>query len=157
MEDEVVLTSTGHQKLAEELEFLVTVKRREVAERIKTSREFGDISENSEYDDAKNEQAFLEGRISEISRMLSNCKLIDSDRIATDKVCLGCSVELENLSAGGKERYRLVGSIEADPENCLISNESPVGKALLGHCPGDVVDVPVPQGLVKYRIIKISK
>jgi len=157
MGNECVLTSEGHSKLLAELELLTNVKRKEVAERIKTAIEFGDISENSEYDDAKNEQAFVEGRISQINEMLSNFQLIEDGQITTDSVCLGCCVVLKDLETGEKDNYRMVGSVEADPENHKISNESPVGKAVIGKSSGEVVDVPTPSGNIKYKIVSISK
>ncbi len=157
MGNECVLTSEGHSKLLAELELLTNVKRKEVAERIKTAIEFGDISENSEYDDAKNEQAFVEGRISQINEMLSNFQLIEDRQITTDSVCLGCCVVLKDLETGEKDNYRMVGSVEADPENHKISNESPVGKAVIGKSSGEVVDVPTPSGNIKYKIVSISK
>jgi len=157
MTNECILTSEGHSKLLTELELLTNVKRKEVAERIKTAIEFGDISENSEYDDAKNEQAFVEGRITQIKDMLSNYQLIDDCDVTTDNVCLGCCVVLKDLETGEKDKYRMVGSVEADPENHRISNESPVGKAVMGKKSGEVVDVPAPSGNIKYKIVSISK
>lgn len=157
MGNEFLLTPEGHSKLIAELEILTGVKRREVAERIKTAIEFGDISENSEYDDAKNEQAFIEGRIIQIHEMLANCQLIDECKVTTDKVCVGCCVIIKDLETGDNEKYRLVGSVEADPENHKISNESPVGKAVIGKCAGQVVDVFTPSGTIQYEIVSISK
>lgn len=157
MEKEVILTDEGYNKLLEELEFLQSTKRREVAIRIKTAIEFGDISENSEYDDAKNEQAFIEGRICQINEALSKCRLIDSNEVATEKVSVGCRVTIKDLETGEMEEYRLVGSVEADPANHKISNESPVGKAIIGQCINQVVKVATPVGEIDYLICSISK
>jgi transcription elongation factor GreA len=157
MSKEVLVTSEGYNKLIEELEFLKTVRRREVAGRIKTAIEFGDISENSEYDDAKNEQAFVEGRIIQINDMLGNISLIDDTKVTTDKVSVGCRIDLLDIETGEKCSYKLVGSVEADPENHKISNESPVGRAILGKEAGQMVKVEVPSGLLEYQILGIDK
>lgn len=157
MERQVLLTEEGYSKLVAELDYLINVRRREVAERIKVAKEFGDISENSEYDDAKNEQAFVEGRIAQINEMLSNACLIDSANINTDKVTVGCRVVLVDLETGEECDYRLVGSAEADPDNHCISNESPVGKAVLGKKAGQKVKVECPAGKVVFQIKTISR
>lgn len=157
MSKECVLTTEGYSKLIEELEHLTHKRRKEVAERIKTAIEFGDISENSEYDDAKNEQAFVEGRIIQINDMLSNASLIDNKKVTTDKVCVGCCVSLLDLEFNEKCVYRVVGSVEADPENEKISNESPVGRAILGKRVGQIVKIEVPSGFAEYQILDISK
>lgn len=157
MERQVLLTQEGYSKLVEELNYLVNVRRREVAERIRIAKEFGDISENSEYDDAKNEQAFVEGRIAQINEMLSNACLIDSNNVNTDKVTVGCKVILVDLETGEECDYRLVGSAEADPDNHCISNESPVGKAILGKKVGQKVTVECPAGQVVFKVKEISK
>ncbi|MCK4267894.1 MAG: transcription elongation factor GreA, partial [Actinomycetia bacterium] len=150
-------TPEGYGKLTKELEHLTSVRRREVAARIKTAIEFGDISENSEYDDAKNEQAFVEGRIMQINETLSKASLIDSKNVSTDKVCVGCCVTLLDIDENEKAIYRLVGSVEADPENQKISNESPVGRGILGKRCGQIVKVAVPSGFVEYQILEINK
>ncbi len=154
---EVVLTYEGLQKLEQELEFLKTVKRREVAERIKQALSFGDISENSEYDEAKNEQAHVEGRIVQLENMLKNAKVIDEDDIKTDVVSLGSKVILLDMEYNEEIEYYIVGSAEANPSEFKISNESPVGRALMGKEKGTVVDVVVPDGIAKYKIIDIKK
>ncbi|MBO8136977.1 MAG: transcription elongation factor GreA [Desulfotomaculum sp.] len=154
-EKETILTNAGLKKLEEELENLKTVKRREVAQRIKQAIEFGDISENSEYEDAKNEQAFIEGRIITLEKMLRNAKVIEDDKLDKDTVSLGSTVLLKDLEFGDEVKYTIVGSVEADPDNNKISNESPVGKAILGHKKGDIVDVEVPAGVLKYEIVDI--
>lgn len=156
-EKEVILTEEGLKKLETELEQLKTVKRREVAERIKQAIEFGDISENSEYEDAKNEQAFIEGRIITVEKMLRNVKIIDDGEIQTDVVRVGVTVKIKDLEFDEELEYTLVGSAEADPANHKISNESPVGKAILGQKKGSVVEVNVPAGLLKYEILDIFK
>ncbi len=154
---EVVLTYEGLKKLEEELEHLKGVKRREIAERIKQALSFGDISENSEYDEAKNEQAHIEGRIMQIESMLKHAKVIDEDEIGTDSVSPGSKVVVYDVDFDEQVEYYIVGSTEADPFNFKISNESPVGSALIGHRIGDVVEVTVPDGMVKLKIIEIHK
>ena len=156
-EKDVMLTVTGLKQLEDELEQLKTVKRRQVAERIKQAIEFGDISENSEYEDAKNEQAFIEGRILTLEKMLRNAKIIDDENIGNEVVALGSKVKLKDLEFGDELEYTLVGSVEADPDANKISNESPVGKAILGQPTGSIVEVQVPAGALKYEILDISK
>lgn len=157
LEKEVILSLEGLKKLEDELEQLKTVKRREVAERIKQAIEFGDISENSEYEDAKNAQAFIEGRILTLEKMLRNAKVIDDTDIHTDVVSVGSTVMLKDLEFGDEVEYTIVGSAEADPLNNKISNESPVGKAILGQRNGSTVEVSVPAGMLKYQILNIRK
>lgn len=154
---ENLLTVSGLAKLEEELNSLRTSKRAEVAQRIKQALAFGDISENSEYDEAKNEQAFVEGRIAQIENILKTAKVIDDDDITTDIVSVGAKVLLEDEEFGDQAEYTLVGSAEADPINMKISNESPVGKALLGKSKDDVVEIHVPDGIIKYKILQIKK
>lgn len=156
-EKEVVLTLEGLNKLERELEHLKTVRRREVAERIKQALEYGDISENSEYEDAKNEQSFLEGRIATIEKMLRNVKLIDEGEISTDVVSLGTRVKLTDLETKETLEYTIVGSAEANPGEAKISNESPVGRALMGQKMGSTVSVKAPMGDIKYKIVGIHK
>ena len=154
-EKEVILTIEGLKKLEDELETLKTVKRREVAERIKQAIEFGDISENSEYDDAKNEQAFIEGRIITLEKMLRNARVID-DLEGSEVVALGTTVVLRDKEFGEEEEYTIVGSAEADPGSNKISNESPVGKAVLGQPKGTVVEINVPAGVLHFEIVDIK-
>jgi len=154
---EVILTPSGLKKLEEELEHLKSVKRREVAERIKIAISYGDISENSEYEDAKNEQAFIEGRIITLEKMLRNAKIINEDEVNTDVVSIGSTVKLKDIEFNETVEYTIVGSAESDPIANLISNESPVGKALLGKQIGATVDVAVPAGVIKYEILDINK
>lgn len=155
MDKEIYISKDGLKKLKEEMNEITTVKKREVANRIKTAKEFGDLSENSEYDDAKNEQAFLEGRISEIEHIIKNAKIIEEVACTTkDEVCVGHTVTVELES--GEAKFRIVGSYEADPEMGLISNESPIGEALLGKKKGEEISVKVPAGEMRYKIKKIS-
>jgi transcription elongation factor GreA len=154
---ESLITPEGLEKLQEELETLSTVKRREVAARIKEAREFGDIAENAEYDDAKNEQAMLEQRIAQLEERLRRSKVIDEKRVATDVVQVGVRVHVKDQKSGDSRKFQVVGSAEADPTNDKLSNESPIGKALEGHKKGDVVTVDVPRGpKKKLKITKIE-
>ncbi len=155
-EKETILTPEGLHKLEDELEHLKTVRRKEVAERIKQSKEFGDLMENSEYEDAKNEQAFVEGRILQLEVMLRNARVIDNHAAPPDRVAVGSMVRVKDLSAGDEITYKIVGSAEADPDQDKISNESPVGRALLGKRKGDTVDVTVPAGKIRYSILQIK-
>jgi transcription elongation factor GreA len=154
---EVVLTYEGLKKLEEELDFLKRIKRLEIAERIKEALSFGDISENSEYDEAKNEQAHIEGRIVQLETLLKHAKLIDEDEVSTDVVSLGSKVKLLDIEYNEETEYSIVGSTEADPGKFKISNESPVGSALMGQTNGSIVEISVPDGVVKFKILKISK
>ena len=156
-EKEVILTPDGLKKLEEELENLKTVKRREVAERIKVAIGYGDLSENSEYEDAKNEQAFIEGRIITIEKMLRNARIINDEDVDTDTVSIGSKVLLKDMEFGDEVEYTIVGTAESDPSHNKISNESPVGKAILGAKKGSIVDVQVPDGVIQYKIIDIKK
>ncbi|MEI7027644.1 transcription elongation factor GreA [Paenibacillus sp. y28] len=156
-EKEVILTHDGLKKLEEELEHLKSVKRREVAERIKVAIGYGDISENSEYEDAKNEQAFTEGRIITLEKMLRNARIINNDDVDTNTVSVGSTVTLKDLEFGDLVEYTIVGTAESDPINNKISNESPVGKAILGKQKGSTVDVSVPAGIIQYTIVDIKK
>ncbi len=156
MQKDVILTPEGLEKLKQEIEHLSIEKRREVAERIKEAREFGDISENSEYDDAKNEQMMLEARIATLEEKLRSASVIDASELDADVVRVGVTVNV-NVDSSGKDVFMIVGSTEADPsaKPKRLSNESPVGKALLGHKKGDTVDVALPSG--KTRTLKITK
>ncbi|MDO8879355.1 MAG: transcription elongation factor GreA [Coriobacteriia bacterium] len=157
MQREIALTPEGQTRLEQELHHLETVRRREVGERIREAKDFGDISENSEYDDAKNEQAWVESRIAEISQILSNATIIESPK-RRDRVTLGARVHLKDVDAGETFTYQLVGSAEADPNNDRISNESPVGQAVMGAKKGDVVRVTTPRGaVIEYEVVSISK
>ena len=154
---EVILTYEGLKKLEEELEQLRGPKRMEIKERIKVALSFGDISENSEYDEAKNEQAYVEGRIVQLETMLKNARVIDEDDVSTDKVTIGSKVRLLDVEYKEEIVYTIVGSTEADPSKFKISNESPVGSALMQKKKGNVVEVVVPDGILKFKILKIEK
>ena len=154
---EVLLSAEGLKKLEEELEHLKTVKRREVAQRIKTAREFGDLSENSEYEEAKNEQAFIEGRINTLEKMLRQAKVVDQESVDPDVVHIGSTVTLKDLSTGEEFTYKIVGSNEADPSDNLISYQSPVGQAVFKRRAKDVVEVRLPGGVTKYEILAVSR
>jgi transcription elongation factor GreA len=155
MAKDVILTPEGLEKLKEELEYLQTEKRREVAERIKDAREFGDIAENSEYDDAKNEQAMLEARIAMLAEKLRAATVIDTDDLSTDVVQVGSVVHVKDEKTGKSTKYSIVGSAEASPAENKLSNESPVGRALIGRKRNEVVAVQVPRG--PARKLKITK
>lgn len=156
-EQDVILTREGLEQLEEELENLRSVKRTEVKERLKEAIALGDLSENSEYDDAKNEQAFMEGRILELEKMIRNAKVIEDDVQQEGVISVGSLVKVKDIEFDEINEYRLVGTVEADPMNNRISNESPVGRALLGHKAGEVIDVEVPAGIIKLEILEISK
>ncbi len=159
-EDSVtLLTREGLEKLTEELAYLTTVRRRDVAKRLKEAISYGDLSENSEYEDAKNEQAFVEGRIMELEEKIKSAKIIEERYARTSVVQLGMRIKVQNLSARKKntvEEFTIVGSTEADPFNNKISNESPVGKGLLGSAVGDIVEFVVPAGVRKYKVLEIG-
>ena len=154
---EVLLTPAGLKKLEEELEYLKSVKRREVAERIKLAISYGDISENSEYEDAKNEQAFVEGRIITLEKMLRNARVIHEEEVDTQVVSIGSKVKVRDVEFREDVEYVIVGSAESDPMENKISNESPVGKALLGKKVGSKVEVQVPAGKIEYEVLEIRK
>lgn len=154
---EVLVTPSGYKKLEEELEQLKSVKRHEITERIKIAISFGDISENSEYEDAKNEQAFVEGRILTIEKMLRNAKVINEEDVNTEIVSVGSKVKIKDLEFNEIVEYTIVGSAESDPTINLISNESPVGNSILGKKIGDVVEVNAPSGVSKYEVLEIRK
>ncbi|MDD2497132.1 MAG: transcription elongation factor GreA [Desulfitobacteriaceae bacterium] len=156
-EKEVILTVEGLKKLEDDLEHLKTVRRKEVAARIKQAIEFGDISENSEYEDAKNEQAFIEGSILALEKKLRNARVIDANDVDVATVSVGSTVKLEDVDSGSQFEYTIVGSVEADPAKNKISNESPVGKAILGSDIDSVVEITVPMGMIKYKILEIKK
>jgi len=153
---EIILTPEGHTRLRDEIEHLSTVKRREVAERIKQAREFGDIAENSEYDDAKNEQAMLEHRIATLEERLKAARVIEKGEVTTDVVSVGTIVRLRDVDAKEKIEYTIVGSAEANPAEYKLSNESPVGRAIIGRKKGETVEVSAPRGALKYKIMDIK-
>jgi transcription elongation factor GreA len=154
---DVLLTKEGYKKLNDEIEYLSNERRRQVAERIKVAREFGDISENAEYDDAKNEQAMLEARIAKLSEQLAAARVIEKREIAKDVVSVGAHVRLRDLEAKQTFEYHIVGSAEANPAELKLSNESPVGKAIIGKKKGETVEVITPRGAkLKYKILEIK-
>ena len=157
MEKKVLMTESGLKKYEQELEHLKSVTRKEISEKIKVALSFGDLSENSEYDEAKNEQAITEARIAELEAMLKNVKIIDENDLSTDIIQVGSKIVVLDKELNEKVSYQIVGSNEANPLMDLISDESPVGKGLLGHKAGDVVEVETPGGLVTYEVLEISK
>ncbi|MDB4897298.1 MAG: greA2 [Firmicutes bacterium] len=154
-EKEALLSLEGLKLLEEELLHLRTVKRMEVAERIKQARDYGDIAENSEYEDAKNEQAFIEGRILVLEKTLRNAVVIDEPTVRSSEVNLGSKVVLKDLEYGDRLEYAIVGTLEADPTHARISNESPVGRAIMGQKVGTVVEVDAPDGIIRYEILEV--
>jgi transcription elongation factor GreA len=153
---DVILTPEGYERLKQEIEHLTTTKRREVADRIRVAREFGDITENAEYDDAKNEQALLEQRIATLEERLRHARVIDKKDVAKDVVSIGSKVRLRDLDAKQTIEYRIVGSAEANPAENKLSNESPVGKAIIGRKKGETVEVSAPRGSMKFKILEIK-
>ena len=154
---QTILTDEGLKKLEEELEQLKTVTRKEVADKIKVALSFGDLSENSEYDEAKNEQALVESRIVQIETMLKNVKILDEDELTNDIVSVGSKIKLFDKEFNEEVDYQIVGSTEADPMSGIISDESPVGQSLIGHKVGDVVEVETPGGVCLYEVLEITK
>lgn len=157
MAKEIILTYAGKKELEEELEQLKTVGRKDVADKIKVALSFGDLSENSEYDEAKSEQGKLEARISEIEDMLSRVKVLDEDQLSSDIIHVGSKVKIKDLEDGEILDYQIVGFSQADPGNGRISDESPVGKALIGHKVGETVEAETPSGMLSFDILEISK
>ena len=157
MSEEIILTQEGYDKIAAEYEELKSVKRGEVAARIKEAISYGDISENAEYDAAKNEQAELEERILYLENMLRKAKIVQDEDVKGDTVGIGLTVEVKDQDTGETETYSIVGATESDPFEGKITTESAVGKALVGHKKGDVVQVEIPDGVITYKIMKISK
>jgi transcription elongation factor GreA len=156
VEKDVILTPEGYERLKRQIADLETNKRREIADRIREAREFGDITENSEYDDAKNEQALLEHRIARLKEQLRAARVIDTKDVPTDVVSIGTIVTVKDVEHGDVDEYEIVGSAEADPRKSRLSNESPVGRAVLGHKAGDVVEVAAPAGAIKLEIVAIK-
>ena len=153
----IVLTPEGYQKIDKELERLRTVDRHEVADRIRDAKQFGEFTENAEYEEAKKEQAFIEGRIQELRHVLQNAQILQDDEIPTDTVGIGSLVTVTDTDTGDDWEFKLVGSFESDPDNDKISDESPIGEALFGKKVGDTVDVIIPDGQIQYRIDNIRK
>ena len=157
MAEEMLLTKEGYDKIVAEHEELVTVRRKEVAERIKEAISYGDISENSEYDSAKNEQAELEERINKLENMMRKAKIIDESAMTSDRVGIGLKVKVMELGTNEIMDFTIVGSTEADPFEGKISNESLVGAALLGKTVNEIAEVQVPDGVVSYKVMDIKK
>jgi len=154
--DQVLLSPQGLKRIQEELDFLKTVRRREIAEKIRQAREFGDINENAEFEEAKNEQAFMEGRILHLESVLQRAEIVASDSIDRDKIHIGSRVTLRDVSTGDVFEYSIVGSLEADPARNMISYQSPVGKAVFGQSAGTTVKVRLPGGVAMYEIMDVS-
>ena len=152
-----IMTYEGVKKLEEELEYLKTVKRKEITEKIKVALGYGELSANSEYDEAKNDQAFTEGRIIQLENMLKNAVVVDESEIPKDKISVGSIVKVMDYEFDEEVEYTIVGSAEADPMNFKISNESPVGSALIGKKVGDIVEVTVPSGISKFEVLEIRR
>ena len=153
---DVLLTPEGYEKLKQEIEYLRGDRRREVADRIRIAREFGDIAENAEYDDAKNEQAMLEHKIAQLEERLLSARVITKKEISKDAVSIGSHVRLRDMQANKTFEYHIVGSAEANPAENKLSNESPVGKAIMGKKKGEVVEVTAPRGALKFKIMEIK-
>ena len=153
----IYLTAEGHEKLFKELKFLKTVRRRKLSREIGIARSHGDISENAEYDAAKEAQAFNEKKIAELEERLSRAQILDDTKIAKDKALVGATVKLKDLDSGEELQYTLLSELEADFSRGKISITSPVGKALLGHKQGEIVEIKVPAGALRYKILKISR
>lgn len=157
MNKQIILTNEGLKKLEDELQELKIVKRKEIADKIKVALSFGDLSENSEYDEAKNEQAFVEARILQIENMLKNVKILEESDVSTEKVSMGCIVRLLDLEFNEELSYQIVSSAESNPDQGRISDESPIGHALLNRKIGEIIDVEAPVGILKFKILEITK
>ena len=153
---DIILTQEGYENLKQEIEHLSTTKRREVADRIRLAREFGDIAENAEYDDAKNEQAMLEHKIAQLEERLLSARVITKKEISKDTVSVGSKVRIRDVAAKQTFEYHIVGSAEANPAENKLSNESPVGKAIMGKKKGEIVEVAAPRGARKFKIMEIK-
>ncbi len=151
------VSRAGYEKLVEEREYLVTVKRKEVAQKLKEARSFGDLSENAEYDEAKNEQAILESKINELELLIANAIVVEDDEISTDEIGVGSKIKIKDLEFDEVETLQIVGSTESDPDNGKISDESPIGKAALRKKVGDVFEVEAPAGLLKFEVLEITR
>ena len=157
MNKQIILTNEGLKKLEDELQELKIVKRKEIADKIKVALSFGDLSENSEYDEAKNEQAFVEARIMQIENMLKNVKILEESDVSTEKVSMGCIVKLLDLEFNEELSYQIVSSAESNPDQGRISDESPIGQSLLNKKIGEIIDVDAPVGILKFKILEITK
>ena len=157
MEINKTVSKAGYAKLVEEKEYLVTVKRKEVAQKLKEARSFGDLSENAEYDEAKNEQAILESRINEPEILISNATVVDDDEVSVHEIGVGSYVKLKDLELDEVETLQIVGSTESDPDNGKISDESPIGKAAMHMKVGDIFEVEAPAGMIKFEVLEITR
>ena len=151
------MSREGYEKLQQELTHLITVKRQEVAQKLKEARSYGDLSENAEYDEAKNEQAILEGKIAELQAMVDNAEVVDDENISLDEIGIGSVITLRRLSDGKEEKLKIVGTTEANFREHKISDESPIGKALMGHAIGETVVAEAPRGEMKFTIVEINR
>ena len=151
------VSKAGYEKLQADLDYLITVRRGEVAEKLKEARSFGDLSENAEYDEAKNEQGILEARIAELEAIIANAVVVDDDDISVDEIGVGSIIKIRDLEFDEIEELQIVGSTESDPDNKKISDESPIGKAALKKKVGDVFEVEAPVGILKFEVLEISK
>ena len=151
------ISRDGFEKLEKDLEYLITVRRTEVAEKLKEARSFGDLSENAEYDEAKNEQGILEAKIAELEAYISNADVVEDDEISVDKIGVGSKIKLKDMEDGEIEILTIVGSTETDPANGKISDESPIGRATINKQVGDIIEVEAPVGVIKFEILEISK
>ena len=157
MEINKTVSKAGYAKLVEEKGYLVTVKRKEVAQKLKEARSFGDLSENAEYDEAKNEQAILESRINELEILISNATVVEDDEVSVHEIGVGSYVKLKDLELDEIENLQIVGSTESDPDNGKISDESPIGKAALRKKVGDIFEVEAPAGIIKFEVLEITR
>ncbi len=151
------VSRAGYEKLQEEREYLVTVRRKEVAQKLKEARSFGDLSENAEYDEAKNEQAILESKINELELLIANAIVVEDDEVSTDEIGVGSIIKIKDLEFDEIENLQIVGSTESDPDNGKISDESPIGKAALRKRVGDVFEVEAPAGMLKFEVLEITR
>ena len=156
MDKKNILTYQGLQKLEDELQNLKVVRRKEVAQKIKEAREQGDLSENAEYDAAKDEQRDIEARIEQIEKILKNAEVVVEEEVDLDKINIGCQVKILDMEFDEELEYKIVGSTEADPDEGRLSDESPLGKSLMGKAEGEMIDVDAPAGVIQYKILKIS-
>ena len=157
MAQEIKMSASGLKAMQDELEYLKTVRRKELAEEIKEARSHGDLSENSEYDEAKNTQGLVENRITELEQMVKNAVIIDENEDAEGKIGLGCTIKVLDMETEEEEIYAIVGSQEANPMECRISDDSPFGRALLGHSVGEIVEVEAPIGTLRYKILSVER
>lgn len=156
-EKKLTVSKEGYEKLENDLNYLITVKRSEVAKKLKEARSFGDLSENAEYDEAKNEQGILEARITELEQMIANAVIVDNTNISVEEISVGTKITIKDLELNELEHLQIVGSTESDPDNGKISDDSPIGKAALKKKVGDVFEVETPAGLLKFEVINIGK